>query len=185
MDKFDAWRYVQCNMGAHTIFDDEIMTQAAIPSATVMNGLRHIVQALRQSSSHVERVTGLTGAQYYLLRQISRHDRLSVNDLAALTFTHQSTVSEVIGKLEARGLVVRRRSPDDGRRAELGLSEAGEALLAGGYLTAQERIAAALETLPEATVQGLADGLNALITSGGLDATPPVLFFENNRNSTT
>ena len=58
-------------------------------------------QALRSSASHSEAATGLTAAQMLVMKQIHDERAVSMNALAALTFTHQSTVSEVVSRLEA------------------------------------------------------------------------------------
>lgn len=144
-----------------------------------MQSLRRIVQALRQSSAHAQQSANLTGAQALLLRHIANRDGLCVNDLAALTFTHQSTVSEVVGRLEARGLLERARTATDGRRRSLHLTPAGQVAVRNSPTTAQETLMTALQTLPPQTVAGLARGLESLIDTAGLATTAaPVMFFE-------
>ena len=46
-----------------------------------------------------ERRAGLSSAQLFALQQIAEHPGASINDVAALTFTHQSSVSVVIQRL--------------------------------------------------------------------------------------
>ena len=91
-------------MGTHILSDT--LTQPQI----VMDSLRRIVQALRESTRQSERLSGPTPAQLLVLKRIEEQDGLSVNELAALTFTHQSTVSEIVGRLETRGLLRRERA---------------------------------------------------------------------------
>lgn len=113
-----------------------------MPSPTdpqiVMDSLRRIVQALRQSATHSEQATGLTAAQLLVLKRIQAHEGLSVNELAAATFTHQSTVSEIVSRLEARSLIRRARAAADGRRVELYLTEAGQTALTASPVSAHE-----------------------------------------------
>ena len=120
----------------------------------------------------------LTGAQALVLTHVGARDGLSVNDLAGLTFTHQSTVSEVVGRLEASGLITRRRAADDGRRVVLRLTEAGRAALGIVETTAQETLMLALHRLPAGTRSGLAEGLEAWVDEAGLGQEPAVMFFE-------
>ncbi len=153
------------------------MTPPSAHAQRILDSLRRIVQALRQSSAQAER-SGLTGAQAFILKQIQANPGLSVNDLAALTCTHQSTMSEVAGRLEGRGLIVRRKSEKDGRRLELSLSPDGEAALGSGFETAQERLLGAIANLPEPATAQLAEGLTALIEAAGLTGPPPALFLD-------
>ena len=146
---------------------------------SIMDSLRRIVQAIRKSSAQSQRATGLTGAQSFVLRQIGSHDGLSLNDLAALTATHQSTMSEVVRRLESKDLVVRDKSPTDGRRLELRLTPPGRLALDDGQPTTQERLVLAIATLPTETITQLANGLERLIEAAGLSDNPPVMFFED------
>ena len=147
-----------------------------------MDSLRRIVQALRQSSAHSEQSTHLTGAQALVLKHIAAREGLSVNDLAGLTFTHQSTVSEVVSRLETAGLVRRTRAPEDGRRWQLHLTEAGKTIAQKATETAQEKLMRGLQGLPPQTVAQLSIGLDALIAAAGLADQPPLMFFEPTAN---
>jgi DNA-binding MarR family transcriptional regulator len=156
-----------------------------LPEATMasdlqitIDGLRRIVQALRQSAAHSEQSSNVTGAQALVLRHIAARDGLSVNELAALTFTHQSTVSEVISRLEGRGLVERVRAADDGRRRALHLTFEGQTAVRKTSVTAQETLMRTLQTMPPTTVAKLAQGLAALVDAAGLAHAQPVMFFE-------
>ena len=146
---------------------------------TVMNALRRIVQGLRQSAAYSEKTTGLTAAQLLVLKQVAAHDGLSVNALAAATFTHQSTVSEVVARLELKGFVQRERATQDARRVEVHLTPNGRALLSINPSSASDRLMQAVKSLPAETLDGLAVGLDALIRQAGLTEEAAVLFFED------
>lgn len=150
----------------------------------IMDSLRRIVQALRQSSAASESTTGLTGAQALVLGHVAARDGLSVNEVAGLTFTHQSSVSEVVSRLEARGLVLRERAGDDARRCILRPTPAGRAAAARlKDATAQEKLLRALAGLPPDRRAELARGLSALIAAAGLGGRRPVMFFESTPSS--
>jgi DNA-binding MarR family transcriptional regulator len=142
------------------------------------------VQALRRSSLSFEKLTGLTGAQVFVLRQIQSKNGLSLNELAGLTFMHQSTMSEVVSRLERMGLVVRNKSTEDARRLEIRLSPEGDAVLVSGYSTAQENLIRAIAALPRKTAAHLAEGLDQLIKTAGLSDQPAVLFLDEAEGST-
>jgi DNA-binding MarR family transcriptional regulator len=149
------------------------------PSQMIMDALRRIVQALRRASARYEREAGLSSAQVFILKTLHGHPGVSVNALAAAAHTQQSTVSEVVTRLEARGLIERRSALEDRRRVELRLTTAGERLIATGAATPQEALVAAIAALPDEKRAALAEGLSALIVTAGLSDEAPRLFFES------
>lgn len=158
------------------------MATSSEHSRIVMENLRRVVQALRQSALQSEKVSGLTGAQALVLRVIGDHQGASMNDLAALTFTHQTTASEIVTKLEARGLVRRERSENDGRKTAVWLTTPGAATLNANPPTANEKLMKAVTTLPPEILAHLAEGLDALTHTAGLTQAPPRMFFEDDQS---
>ncbi len=142
----------------------------------IMDTLRRIVQSLRQASTSYS--GGLTSAQVFVLRTLQAHDGASVNDLANLTHTHQSTVSEVVSRLETKGFIERHVASADRRRVELHLSPAGREIVSRQAQTPQEDIVGAIAALSVENRAALAQGLLALAQAAGLAETPPPLFFE-------
>src|SRR4051812_34367130 len=114
----------------------------------ILDAIRRIVRVLRESSALAERTVGLTGAQLFVLQNLSAEGALSVNELAARTLTHQSSVSVVVKRLVERRLVTKQTSPDDGRRVLLSVTPKGRKLLARAPEAAQERLIAGVEALP-------------------------------------
>jgi DNA-binding MarR family transcriptional regulator len=148
----------------------------SIPEAqAIMDSLRCIVQALRRASIQYE---GFTSAQIFVLRTLGKSQGASINDLAALTHTHQSTASQMVARLEANGLIERRTAPDDRRRVELKLSAAGRDVIRDRDTTPQEQIVEAIAAMSSENRTALAQGLAALTEIAGLGATAPQLFFE-------
>jgi DNA-binding MarR family transcriptional regulator/nitroimidazol reductase NimA-like FMN-containing flavoprotein (pyridoxamine 5'-phosphate oxidase superfamily) len=147
-------------------------------AAEAMDMLRRVVRALRTADGESEAALGLTSAQLFVLREIDKARTLSVGELARRTATAQSSVSEVITRLAARGLINRGRSVADRRRAEIALSEAGHALLTQSPETVQERLLAAFGRLPVDLQCQAADGLRAWISAAGLSHLPATMFFE-------
>jgi DNA-binding MarR family transcriptional regulator len=88
-------------MGSH------VSRGAAREVQAVLDGIRRIVHSLHASSRAAERRIGLSAAQLFVLRRLAETDGLSINELAEKTFTHQSSVSVVASRLEARRLVAR------------------------------------------------------------------------------
>ena len=89
----------------------------------IVTSIRKIVRALRIASCLTDRTVGLSGAQLFVLQQLSQGEALSANDLAERTLTHQSSVSVVVSRLREKGLVIGHPSPNDGRCLALSLTE--------------------------------------------------------------
>ena len=153
----------------------------------VLDAIRQIVHALRESSRWAEKHVGLTGAQLFVLQKLAESPAASVNELAGRTHTHQSSVSTVVTRLVDRGFVRRTRSGTDARSVELSLTARGQRLVDGRPDVAQDRLIRAIESLPAARRRLLAATLGEL--AGTMDAVDrvPAMFFEErgsrNRNT--
>ena len=145
----------------------------------VMDALRRIVRVLSSSARGLPRRGGVSGAQRFVLRQIGAAPRCSLGELAARTLARQSTVSEVVGKLVARGLVARRTNPADARQVELSLTARGRRAIADAERTAQERLVQGLGALPIARRETLAEGLEAWLAMSSLEEVPATMFLED------
>jgi MarR family transcriptional regulator, lower aerobic nicotinate degradation pathway regulator len=144
----------------------------------VLDDLRRIVRALREWSQSAVEQAGLSGAQVFVLESIGDSPGLSLNQVAARTRTHQSTVSVVVSRLVARGLVKRVTSRDDGRRLELILTRAGRAALARMPESPQHKLISAIDRLsPRARTQ-LGEGLRKLVATMHLADEVPQMFFQ-------
>jgi DNA-binding MarR family transcriptional regulator len=144
----------------------------------VLDGVRRIVQSLRESSRWAEKYVGMTGAQLFVLQQLDEAPAQSLNDLAARTHTHQSSVSTIVARLVDQGLVTRTRSPRDGRTIELHLSSRGRKLAARAPNAAQQRLIQGIRELSPAKRRGLAASLTAVARAMDSAAGEPSMFFE-------
>src|SRR4051812_45321972 len=124
-------------MGTNTNFTAKASRQSIDETRTIMDSFRKIVRGLRHSSQQSERLSGLTSAQFFVLQQIKNEEGLSLNTLADLTFTHQSTVSEIVARLVTLGLVSKLKSKIDSRKISLVLTSKGSALVTSAPKTAQ------------------------------------------------
>jgi len=144
-----------------------------------LDALRLIVQALRLGAREGEHRAGLSSAQLFALQRIAENPRASINDLAALTFTHQSSVSVVVQRLVDRGLVAKVAASDDRRRQVLAVTARGRRSLQRAPAAVQERLIAAVAALPPADCRRLAGSLRKIaraIAPGRLAPHPPMLF---------
>ncbi len=145
---------------------------------SVLDGIRRIVRVLRESAMDIERRLGISGAQLFVLQVLRDGPSESLNDLAARTHTHQSSVSVVVARLVDRGLVSRERSDIDARRIRLALTPEGEELVRNAPEPVQLRLIEALEKLPPEEVKELARGLGDLTRVMGVSDEPAEMLFE-------
>jgi DNA-binding MarR family transcriptional regulator len=201
------------SMATHTNGATTASSLLADPATrSVLDAIRRIVRALRESSRHAESHVGLSGAQLFVLQRLAGAPALSLNDLAARTLTHQSTVSVVVSRLVERGLVSRSRGgmrveggraslvrahggrsgtglpvPEkvDGRRVEIALTAAGRTALRQAPAAAQDRLIAALGVVGATSRRTLARELDRLVEAMALPEQAPPMFFEptNSRRS--
>lgn len=162
-------------MGANIIPQDD--TQA------VLDAVRRIVHALRESSRWAEKHVGLSGAQLFVLQALAGSAPISVNELAARTHTHQSSVSTVISRLVDGGFVKRLRSADDARRAELSLTPKGRRLAGRAPHAAQTLLIRGVERLPARRRSLLASTLSELAAAMDAIDRSPAMFFEDPRKA--
>lgn len=146
--------------------------------AQTLDGIRTVVGALTRSARSVERRTGVTTAQLFVLRQLAERDGLSLGEIAERTLTRQSTVSVVVARLERQGLLRRHRADDDRRRLELSLTAAGRRVLARAPTPTTGRLLVALDELTDDQLRSLATGLDALIAALGVESRAAGMLFE-------
>jgi DNA-binding MarR family transcriptional regulator len=146
--------------------------------ARALDAVRRLVRALRVAGQATHTAGGVTGAQMFLLQQLLDSPAESLNELAARTYTHQSSVSVVVSRLVEAGLILRRPSPSDARRTTIGLTAKGARLARSVQSTVQVRLAEALERMSATERAGLVRGLERWIAEAGLQDGPAELFFE-------
>lgn len=165
-------------MGSHASRPPSRASSDPIELKATLDGLRHIVRALRLSTVHAERAHGISGAQLFVLQNLVEGAAPSIAELAGRTATDASSVSVVVAKLVDQGLVARRPSKEDARRAEIALTKKGESIARSGPAVPQAQIARAFERLAPTTRKALARGLTELVKEMGAVGKPS-LFFED------
>lgn len=148
------------------------------PRRAILDAVRLVDRALRLSSASVERELGISVAQLYVLRTLRERDGQSVGELARATLTHQSSVSVVVSRLVARGLVRRAAAEGDRRKVELSLTPRGRAIVARAPEAVQVRLVRALDALTAAERRTLADLLTRWAREASIDGAAPPLFGE-------
>jgi DNA-binding MarR family transcriptional regulator len=83
--------------------------------------------------------------------------------LAAEQGVSQPSMTQLIQRLEQRGLVARTSDPADGRASVVSVTDQGRAALAARRARARHRVAGMLAGLPEDDVQALGRALTAVL----------------------
>jgi DNA-binding MarR family transcriptional regulator len=162
-------------MGAHISGSDG---SQAHDTRKVLDAIRRIVHALRESSRWAEKHVGVSGAQLFVLQKLAESPALSLNDLAARTHTHQSSVSTVVTRLVEGGFVRRSKSSKDRRNIELSLAARGRQLVGRAPDAAQDRLIRGIEQLPRGRRRMLASTLGELAELMDQVNRTPAMFFE-------
>lgn len=92
---------------------------------------------------------GLTYVQYLTLIALARRDNQTVSELGDLLFLESNTVTPMIKRLEAAGLVTRRRDTADERVVRVSLTAEGRAKMDDADCVPQDVLAATGLTIPQ------------------------------------
>jgi len=125
------------------------------------------ISAIRRIVRRAARMAGLDeplpAAQYELLRLAAARPGLSVADAAHELRLAPNTVSTLVGRLTAEGLLDRARAVSDGRSVRLSATDKARRRIAGRQDLRAEVATRALGQLAEGDRQALADALPALL----------------------
>ena len=148
-------------------------------ATTVLIALRRIVRFLRLADREVEAACDVSAAQLFVLHTLVDTPASSVSELAQRTLTDQSSVSTVVTRLVARGLVRRTPSRQDRRRAELRITPAGQRMVQRAPRVPQALMIAAIRAMSPAKQAELARALEGLAGAIGANEVAPRMLFED------
>lgn len=143
-----------------------------------INALRRMVRGLRSAAEKVERELRISAAQLFVLSELAQMPDQSVKDLAAVTMTTHSTVSQVVSQLISKGLVTRTADETDARRAVLRVTRQGTNVLKKSPRAIQEDLIEGFDSLRPSERRGLANGLEKWLEASGLAGVPSTMLFE-------
>lgn len=141
----------------------------------VLRDVRRIVRALSLASRELARTHDLTVAQLLCLRVLKNARRLSAGMLANALSLSPQTVTGLLDRLNARGLIARARSETDRRQVLISLSDEGTRLLDATPPSLQDRFVQRFSELPEKQRRALSEALGTIVTlleADSLDAAP-------------
>ncbi len=111
--------------------------------------LARCYQAFERASDANIRRMGLTPPQFDIVVTLGNTPGLSFKELGSRTLITKGTLTGVVDRLEARGLVERMASPDDGRSTLVRLTSEGDRVFREVFEPHLAFLAPAFESLPE------------------------------------
>jgi DNA-binding MarR family transcriptional regulator len=105
----------------------------------VLVTLRQIIRQIDLHSRRLVQIYGLTGPQLVILKELGRVEEMPVGQLARQIDLSHGTVTNILDRLEKRGLISRSRSATDKRKVMVRVSEPGITILASAPSLLQEQ----------------------------------------------
>jgi DNA-binding MarR family transcriptional regulator len=150
-------------MNRHNDIDDQVIV-----------ALRRVIRAVDLHSRALVESHGLTGPQALTLKGL-QGGSLSAGELASRINLSQGTVTDILNRLEKRGLIIRVRDTQDRRRVRVQLTADGLSILEQSPPLLQERFAHRFNNLQDweqtqllASLQRIA----AMMDAEDIDAAP-------------
>jgi len=122
--------------------------QAAI-SDGVLVSLRRIIQAVDIHSRQLVRLHGITTPQLIILKQLEGKEAIPVTRLAKQVSLKQATVTDILNRLERKGLVQRQKDAGDRRRVLVKETGEGKKLLEAAPSPLQDTFLEKFENLDD------------------------------------
>lgn len=113
-----------------------------------MRLLWSVDHGLQSLSKRMDARLGVTGPQRLVIRIVGRFPDISPGEIADILKVHKSTLTGVLQRLEERGLIERKASPEDRRRALVRLTAAGQKVNAVRSGTVEAALRRAINKLP-------------------------------------
>lgn len=137
--------------------------EASNLSLEVLGKFRIIFKSASKHFESIEKTVGVSGAQLWALSEVAGASELTVNQLAKAMAVHQSTTSNLVEKLEAKGLVVRVRGDHDRRVVKVQATQAGKEALARAPGPFRGILADALMRMDDDELSSLKSSLDRLL----------------------
>ena len=100
--------------------------------------IRKVIRAIDLHSKQLNKSSGLTGPQLLIMQEIARGNGVTASLIAKKINLSAATVTNILDRLENRGLIKRERSSEDKRRISLYLTDDGRVSLVDAPQPLQE-----------------------------------------------
>jgi DNA-binding MarR family transcriptional regulator len=137
--------------------------------------LRRILRATDMYARDLAREAGLTAVQLRVLQIVAEKGRATPTELSSRMSVTMATVSSLIKKLEAKGLLTRRRSTTDRRQTDLEITSAGLTKVQAAPDALQQKYVKQFEGLEEweqAMIVAVLERVASMLDAEEIDASP-------------
>jgi DNA-binding MarR family transcriptional regulator len=137
--------------------------------------LRRILRATDQHGRNLARASGLTPVQMRVLSLIASQGQVSPKSLAGQMRVAQATMTALIDRLQAKGLVARTRSEVDRRQTILTPTPLGHSLAAAAPDPLQDQFVTKFEALQDweqAMIVASLERVAHMLNAATMDAAP-------------
>ena len=121
---------------------DQKTTDALISLRRIQRRTELYARSLAQSAD-------LSVSQLKVMQLLASHDAATPSELVRMTALSNASITSLIDKLEARGMVGRRKDPADRRKVVLALTETGRDVLKTAPNTLQDHFELLFSNLPD------------------------------------
>ena len=136
-----------------------------VASPAYMPTLRQLIRCTqafeRFSGAHVKSM-GLTESQFDVIATLGNTEGMTCKELGERTLITKGTLTGVLDRMEARGLIARRSDDTDARRTHIALTRKGNVLFAEVFPAHLKHLQRAFGRLSENELNHLRDGLTSL-----------------------
>ena len=154
-------------------------------SEEMLVALRRVMRAVDLHSRSLVQSHGLTGPQALLLKEVDRASRITAGELAKRVSLSKATVTDIVKRLESRGLLRREQAHRDRRKVYVQPTQQGREIVASAPPLLQETFCIRFGALQDweknlllSSVQRVAELMDAeqldaapLLSSGSVAAT--------------
>lgn len=147
-----------------TPLTDKATPPAAESVADLMKSIRQITRALDMRSKRVARETGLTIPQIVVLHAVRHFGQLTTAAISRQADLSPATTVIILDKLEARGLVERRRSTSDRRIVHTALTDHGAQILSEAPALLHRHFLDGFAQLPESERRAIVHAFRAVVS---------------------
>lgn len=154
-----------------------------------MIAFRRVIRAVDLHSRALVHSHGLTGPQAMALKEVTSAGAITAGELARRISLSQATVTDIVKRLESRGLLRRTRDQVDKRRVLISVTARGEAVHASAPPLLQEKFLDRLHSLQDweqnlllASLQRIAELMDAedldaapMLATGEVSASPEIV----------
>lgn len=140
-----------------------------------LKALRRILRASDLGTRGLAAATGLSPSQLLVLQEVERRGETTPGALSTALQFGQATITNIVDRLEAAGLVTRRRSSRDKRQILLAATDAGRATIERAPDLLQTRFSQGFDALPpweRAMILAALERLGMILGAEKIDAAP-------------